>query len=172
MRETIDTIVERIRLIKKNEKMTTDALAEASGIPVDTLKSMFKKNTSPSVDTLAKLHKAFPNYSLEWLIAGRDNNINNGENKGVIGNSGSIGTMIAENSGNYVVMGEQRAKKIMEPGKVTIEMDPSAELELLKQAVNTQQTRITDLEVIIKSKDEVIESLKRENDILRKLNSM
>ena len=64
------TVIERIMEIKKKERFTNESLASASGLSVETIKSMFSKKTNPSIDTLLKISSAFPLYSLEWLLTG------------------------------------------------------------------------------------------------------
>ena len=64
------TVVQRIAFIKKNEKLTNEAFALKTTVPVETIKSMFSKKTNPNLDTIQKIYSAFPHYSLEWIICG------------------------------------------------------------------------------------------------------
>lgn len=65
-----NAVIQRIKEIKKNEKLTNDSFSERTNIPVETVKSMFSKNTNPSLDTIQKIYSAFPHYSIEWIITG------------------------------------------------------------------------------------------------------
>jgi len=127
-------------------------------------------------DKLEDIINQYPDLNIEWLIsgcgemlkleynAGRDNNINTGNNKGVVGNSGTIGNMVSENSGNYVSMGDQKVKKLLKDGEIHIEMEQSAEIELLKQTNSYLEIRIKDLETLIGSKDKSYEEMKASKD--------
>lgn len=175
-----NSVNNRIRIIYKSFNITLKTFSDRLDMSEGTLKSMFTRGTNPSFDILHKIANAYSEISMDWLItgkgemykteynAGRDNNINNGENKGVIGNSGIIGNMVSENSGNYVVMGEQKAKKIMKDGEVTIEMEQSAELELLQQTNSHLEIRIKDLETINASQSKTIETMQLLIDTLSK----
>lgn len=63
-------VLQRIRLIIKNENLSQKAFGEKADISENTLKSMFNKGTNPSLDVLIKLSHAFPHYSIRWLLIG------------------------------------------------------------------------------------------------------
>jgi transcriptional regulator with XRE-family HTH domain len=65
-------VIERIKEIKKIEKLTNETFAEKTLLSVDTIKSMFSKKTNPNVETLLKIKSAFPLYSLDWIITGNE----------------------------------------------------------------------------------------------------
>jgi len=67
------TIIERIRSIIDNEKITVEGFSKATEISKYTLDSMFKKGTNPSFDNLNKIISAYTRYSLEWLMTGKGN---------------------------------------------------------------------------------------------------
>ncbi len=64
------TVNERIIRIKKNEGLTNEKMSNRTNVPIETLKSMFSKKTNPNLDTIQKIYRAFPHYSLEWIICG------------------------------------------------------------------------------------------------------
>jgi hypothetical protein len=55
--------------------------------------------------------------------------------------------------------GGQKAKKIIEPDKITVEIDKSAEMELLQQANKYIETRIEDLEKLNVSQTRTVEAM-------------
>ena len=65
-------VIERIREIKDKEGYTNETLSVATKISLETINSMFSKNTSPSIETLVGVKRAFPLYSLDWIITGTD----------------------------------------------------------------------------------------------------
>lgn len=119
-------------------------------------------------DKLEDILKHYPSLNIEWLItghgdmykkeynAGRDNNIVEGDNKGVVGSGNSVGSI---NSHQINVPSE--AKKIIEGDKVTIELSQS--VELLQQQNMSLETRVSDLLAQLKTKDEL---LKAKDDML------
>ena len=66
-----DTVIQRIKELKKIENLTNETLSEKTGLSVETIKSMFSKKTNPSLETLIKINNAFPLYSTDWLISGK-----------------------------------------------------------------------------------------------------
>lgn len=77
------TVVQRIAFIKKNEKLTNEAFALKTTVPVETIKSMFSKKTNPNLDTIQKIYSAFPHYSLEWIICGTGDIYKKGMNENI-----------------------------------------------------------------------------------------
>lgn len=65
------TVIERIRDLIRNEKISVDTFAKQTGISKYTLDSMFKKGTNPSFDNLNKIINTYTGYSLDWLMTGR-----------------------------------------------------------------------------------------------------
>lgn len=65
------TVIERIREVIRNEKLSVEAFAKQTGISKYTLDSMFKKGTNPSFDNLNKIIGTYAQYSLDWLMTGR-----------------------------------------------------------------------------------------------------
>jgi transcriptional regulator with XRE-family HTH domain len=65
-----NVVIERIKKIKKTERLTNETFAEKTLLSVETIKSMFSKKTNPNVETLSKIKSAFPLYSLDWIITG------------------------------------------------------------------------------------------------------
>ena len=51
------TVVQRIAFIKKNEKLTNEAFALKTTVPVETIKSMFSKKTNPNLDIARNMKK-------------------------------------------------------------------------------------------------------------------
>ncbi|MDR2995561.1 MAG: hypothetical protein LBV11_17420 [Bacillus cereus] len=120
---------------------------------------------SPTSNTLFDIATSYPDISMDWLITGQgemykskynvsgDAHITDGDNKGVIGNTGTnTGTI---NSHQITVPGN--AKKIIEADKTTIEMSEFS--EILKDNEHLR-TRVKDLEETIASQKEVISSQK------------
>jgi hypothetical protein len=162
-----------------NIKKNTD-LANYLGVSSQAVSNWYSRNTFDAELIYTKC--AFVNP--EWLLtgrgnmlagkeynAGRDNHVVEGDNKGVAGSGNTVGGIgtIGENSGTCVVMGGgQKAKKIIEPDKITVEMDKSAEMELLQRANKYLETRIEDLEKLNVSQTRTIEAMQILIDTLLK----
>ena len=66
-----DNVIERIRAIIKNEKLSVEAFSKSTGISKHTLDSMFKKGTNPSFENLNKIINTYSGYSIDWLLTGK-----------------------------------------------------------------------------------------------------
>lgn len=176
MENTINTRISNV--INASNKNVRE-FAKIAGIPQTTLNEAATMNKDIRVSLIQKIANAYPEISLDWLIsgkgdmyknntAGRDNNVVEGDNKGVIGNTGSIGSMVADNSGNYVSMGDHKAKKLLKDGEMHIEMEQSTEVELLKQTNIHLETRIKDLEKMNTLQSKTIEAMQLLIDTLTK----
>ncbi|NDV77862.1 helix-turn-helix domain-containing protein [Dysgonomonas sp. 511] len=169
----------RIRRIIKAENITQEIFCTIIGIPLSTLKTSFQRDSNPNFELMHGVAENFPAYSMDWLItgkgemykteynAGRDNNVNAGDNNKnyAINDNPNLG-MVGENSGsyNYVSMGDRKVKKLLKEGEISIEMEQSAEIELLKQTNGFLEARIRDLEKQIESKDKTYEEMKASKD--------
>lgn len=170
-----NSVNNRIRIIYKSFNITLKTFSDTLDMSEGTLKSMFTRGTNPSFDILHKIANAYSEISMDWLItgrgemykteynAGRDNNINNGDNKGVIGNSGTIANV----GGNHVSIGESNnIKKIMNEEGVSIEFAQS--VDSLRQTNAYLETRIKDLEMINASQSKTIETMQLLIDTLNR----
>lgn len=182
MKISNSSVNERIRLMYKSLGLTLRSFSIILNISEGTFKSMFTRDTNPSFDMMQKIADAYPLFSMDWLLTGEgdmykpghnsgDNIVNqsnttNGDNNNVVlgNNSGSMG-----NVNNTVMLNGENSgvKKIMDGGKMTIDMQQSAELELLQQKNMSLETRIMDLENTITSKDKTIEAMQLLIDTLK-----
>ena len=86
--------------------------------------------------------------------AGRDNNIVEGNNEGVVGSGNTVGNV----GGSHVSIGDStNIKKIMDEEGISIEFAQS--LDSLQQTNNHLQTRIKDLEALNVSQTKTIETM-------------
>lgn len=67
-----NAVLQRIKELIRREGLSQKSFCEKAKISENTIKSMFNKGTSPSVDVLVKISDAFTNYSLDWIIKGED----------------------------------------------------------------------------------------------------
>lgn len=165
---------DRIRVVYRSFDITLKSFSEALDISEGTLKSMFNRGTNPSFDILEKIANAYENISMDWLItgkgdmyktntAGRDNNVVEGDNKGVVGSGNTTGSI----GGNHVSIGDSsNIKKIMNEEGVSIEFAQS--VDSLQQTNAHLEIRIKDLETINASQSKTIETMQLLIDTLTK----
>lgn len=113
----------------------------------------YLKGTEPSVNNILLLAD-YLEVPLDWLIRGdQTGDITNT----ITGDSNTT----QSNTGcghNVSIGGDTKAKKIIEKDHIIIELEQSA--ELYKQKAESLETRIRDLESLLKAKEEIIEMLK------------
>jgi transcriptional regulator with XRE-family HTH domain len=66
-----NSINDRVRIIIKKEKVIQKRFCEIIGISVDTLNTIFKRNSTPGSGFLIKIVENFPQYSMNWLLTGK-----------------------------------------------------------------------------------------------------
>lgn len=169
----------RLKDILMLNKVTVNSISNGTA-EQRRLNRQINEDATITFETISSIIENFPDLDANWLItgqgemykkelnAGRDNNLVEGDNKGITGNTGTIGNMVAENSGNYVSMGDQKVKKLLKDGEITIEMEQSAEIELLQQTNAHLETRIKDLEMLNASQSKTIETMQLLIDTLSK----
>ena len=174
-----NTVNNRIRRIIKAENMTQEIFCTTIGIPLSTLKTSFQRDSNPNFELIHGIAESFPDYSMDWLLtgqgemykteynAGRDNvgvgNKVEGDNKGVIGNTGTVGSV----GGNHVSIADtSNIKKIMNEEGVSIEFAQS--VDSLQQTNAHLEIRIKDLETINASQSKTIETMQLLIDTLSK----
>lgn len=169
------SINERIRILVKNERITLKIFGELIGFAQGTLNNMFSRGNNPSFEMIYQIATHFSTYSMDWLItgqgemykkeynAGRDNNVVEGNNDGVVGSGNTVGSI----GGNHVSISDtSNIKKIMEKEKVSIEFAQS--VDSLQQTNAHLEIRIKDLETINASQSKTIETMQLLIDTLSK----
>lgn len=63
-------IVARINTIREEKGVTAAALAEKIGVQRSSFSHLISGRNKPSLDLLMRLHEAYPEYSLDWLVFG------------------------------------------------------------------------------------------------------
>lgn len=174
-----NTVIDRIRILYKKECGSIPKFADILNISSDTLKNVVSRGVSPNYEILSAIAESFPDYSMDWLLtgqgemykteynAGRDNvgvgNKVEGDNKGVIGNTGTVGNV----GGNHVSIADtSNIKKIMNEEGVSIEFAQS--VDSLQQTNAHLEIRIKDLETINASQSKTIETMQLLIDTLSK----
>lgn len=71
-----NAILQRIKTIIDNEGLNINSFSNKINVPRTTIKSMFEKNTNPSFDQLSKIIDVFTSYSIEWIIRGKGDMLN------------------------------------------------------------------------------------------------
>ncbi len=70
-------IKDRIKLLMEHESMTAAAFAESIGVAQATIShTLGDRNKYPSTDFIIKLHERFNHISLDWLLTGKGEMIN------------------------------------------------------------------------------------------------
>lgn len=150
-----NSVIHRIKEIKKKESHTNESFSEATGISLETIKSMFSKKTNPSVDTLMKIKSAFPLYSLDWIITGN----------GSMQKAAQISSNATTSMGDYNVVGVQGARDItMGPQNSKNEIEKYLkENDCLKKENYKIRNENKQLKNTLADKEEIIELLRNEN---------
>lgn len=167
---------ERIKMIISQFCKSKADFARKVGESPQTVNNWVSRDNGMNV--LNKVIEAFPEVNSDWLMTGHgtivngDYNINNGNlSDSIIGNSNSIDNSknTMNNSGNTVnvTMPESGTQKIIKStGEVEIQrLDPSdksnsGELDRLQQRIQDLERIISEKDVTIKSKDDLICVLK------------
>ncbi len=72
---------ERILQLIQEEKLTNAEFAEKIGISTSALSHILTERNKPSLEVVMRIHKAYPNINLNWLLYGegemKDTNISN-----------------------------------------------------------------------------------------------
>ena len=63
-------VVARINIIREEKGVTAAALAEKIGVQRSSFSHLISGRNKPSLDLLVRLHEAYPEYSLDWLVFG------------------------------------------------------------------------------------------------------
>lgn len=151
-------------LLKENDK-TKRGLASHLEIAESNLNR--KLNNRITIEDLEKIASYIGCSIADLLtpsnIAGRDNNVVKGDNKGVIGNTGTVGDV----GGNHVSIADtSNIKKIMNEEGVSIEFAQS--VDSLQQTNAHLEIRVRDLERLTISQQKIIETMERLIDALNK----
>ncbi|MDA0773247.1 MAG: helix-turn-helix transcriptional regulator [Bacteroidetes bacterium] len=64
-------IIQRIAQIQDEKGLNAAALAQQIGVQRSSLSHLMSGRNKPSLDLLIRLHEAFPEYTIEWLIFGK-----------------------------------------------------------------------------------------------------
>lgn len=154
---------EIINKILEELNMKAPTFAEQIGVLYQRIFDVQRGKTKKISSQLANsIIKAYPQFSLTWLLTGEGNMINSGM---IIGeNKGNAAQSIAGNMVN-VTMPESGTQKIIKPtGEVEIHrLDPSdksnsEELDRLKQRIQDLERIIAEKDVTIQSKEATIQS--------------
>jgi transcriptional regulator with XRE-family HTH domain len=63
-------IIARINTIREEKGVTVAALAEKIGVQRSSFSHLISGRNKPSLDLLVRLHEAYPEYGLDWLVFG------------------------------------------------------------------------------------------------------
>ncbi len=66
-----DNLLDRIRRIMNSHGLTNSQFCEKIGVQRSLLSHVFSKRNRPSLDFLLKIHAAFDNITLDWLLLGQ-----------------------------------------------------------------------------------------------------
>jgi transcriptional regulator with XRE-family HTH domain len=68
-------IVSRIEEIRKNHQLTSASFATKIGVQRSAMSHILSGRNKPSLDFLMKIHDAFDEVNLEWLILGKSSSL-------------------------------------------------------------------------------------------------
>ena len=161
----METVIERIEKVCKEFNISITELSKRINMPQTTVNSYMNGSRKMSYEFAESVITTF-GLNANWIvtgngqmffnnIAGRDNNIVDGDNKGIVGSNNTTGSV----GGNHVSLGDQKIKKLLKNDEITIEMEQSVEKELLQQTNRHLETRIKDLEKLNSSQSKTIETM-------------
>lgn len=109
-------IKDRIKQIMEHEQLTAAALAESIGVSQGTIShTLGDRNKYPSTDFIIKLHERFSYISLDWLLTGKGEMV---ENEDLIPSNSEIqdlfGSKNLKNPGDYANDLEKRKEMPLE----------------------------------------------------------
>ncbi|NLN25025.1 MAG: helix-turn-helix transcriptional regulator [Bacteroidetes bacterium] len=67
-----DDFSNRLQFLLETHELSAATLAEEIDINRSTLSHLLSGRNKPSLDLIVKLHQRFPDYSLSWLILGKE----------------------------------------------------------------------------------------------------
>lgn len=155
----------RLKDILILNKVTVNSISQSTA-EQRRLNRQINEDATITFETISSIIETFPDIDANWLItgkgdmyknniAGRDNNIIDGGNKGIVGSNNTAGNV----GGNHVSIGDQKIKKLLKNDEITIEMEQSVEKELLQQTNRHLEIRIKDLEKLNSSQSKTIETM-------------
>ena len=114
-------IKERIKKLMEHEQMTAAAFADSIGVAQATIShTLGDRNKYPSTDFIMRLHERFNYISLDWLLTGKGEMINN-----------EISNSIAQESLDYSLFNNSNAILPMNtPGKMENRKETSTDTPL------------------------------------------
>lgn len=68
----MQTFAERLEAIIKDTTLSVRGFESIVGVSEGTFNKVIKNNTDTSTNNIRKIFLAYPEYSIEWLVTGRD----------------------------------------------------------------------------------------------------
>ena len=113
------SIVSRIEEIRNNHQLTSASFATKIGVQRSAMSHILSGRNKPSLDFLIKIHDAFDEVNLEWLILGKPSSLSKD----------------SENLSNQTITREIEVLDEMTPGPKTITTNPSQSYEAPKEII-------------------------------------
>ena len=113
------SIVSRIEEIRNNHQLTSASFATKIGVQRSAMSHILSGRNKPSLDFLMKIHDAFDEVKLEWLILGKSSSLSKD----------------SENLSNQTITRETEVLDEMTPGPKTITTNPSQSNEAPKEII-------------------------------------
>ena len=105
---------ERIASIMQKEGLTNAEFAEKIGISTSSLSHIFSGRNKPSLEVVMRIHKAYPNININWLLYGEGEmeeeipsvsdiafTLQDDENQKIAGNDSGVPDFFKENGPKY-----------------------------------------------------------------------
>lgn len=98
-----NNVLQRLREYIKGKNMTIKAFSESVCTPESTFKTMFNRNSNPSLDLLVKISDVYPDFSLRWILKGEvDKTIEGGTSSNIESTNENFPTMTNEPISEYL----------------------------------------------------------------------
>lgn len=83
----MEEIKDRIKIIMDRSELTSSAFAESIGIQQSTLSHILSGRNNPSLDVVMKVHQAYNDISMNWILYGKGSMIDKSASTNVNGGS-------------------------------------------------------------------------------------
>ena len=82
-----NAVAERIKIIMSELGENQNSFSKKIGVTPSTIATAFERNKSVNTDLIQKITNVFTNISLEWLLAGKGNMLEEDKEKGKSNNN-------------------------------------------------------------------------------------
>lgn len=147
----IDQITQRLRYMMESLGMTAKTFAEQAGIPPATFSQTLENRNKPSLSTLLKIAKGFPEWNPTWIILGQgEERIEISKNREGLFLENSFGegldTSVSQQNTNQKAW-ENSAEKLAPSREIPEDLISKVVSETLSQQNSIEKRSITEIRV-------------------------